>query len=166
DLDVELFPELPIDRGDVVGKENRQLAHRAGTVAAERSGTELPAVDRDVETALRPVAGEAPFDVLVGDDRRSLMATLDAVTEQRRRPTDMIEMPVGVDDRVDRIVDPGSQRAGDPLTGEGKRRVEEDEAVLGAETDDVGERFDERQPVAPRVESVRDPHRDAGRSLG
>src|SRR5699024_9340205 len=76
DLDVEPFPELPIDRGDVIGKENRQLAHRAGTVAAERSGTELPPVDRDVETALRPVAGEARLDVLVGEDGRSLMATL------------------------------------------------------------------------------------------
>ena len=89
-----------------------------GAGACQASPPELPRVDPPVVALGQPVTGEPFGHRLVGDDVRGGVTVAFRLGDDRRRPTNMVDVTVGVHDGVYRIGAPCAQRPQD-LIGEG-----------------------------------------------
>ncbi len=129
----------------------------------ETGAAELPGVDGCVVAVGQVVPVESVFDVGVADDPGSWVATLARVVEEGLRSTDMVEVAVGVDDRVDRVVRPGAQRGQAGRCHQRRRGVDQAQHPCRPEDDHVRERLDDGDVVADLGELAGEP---VGRRLG
>ena len=145
-LDVEAtdIDAQPVVVGDGRLHPAARPPRRAVAVRGRPTAPELSLVDDLVVTGGEVVAGKARRHVEVADDGRAWMATLHGRTQERMSAPDVVNVTMGVDDRVHRRVGPRLQR-GDHVTAERlEARIEQHQAVGRAESHDVRERLDHR----------------------
>jgi len=83
----------------------------------------------------------------VADNAGTARALFAGFADEGARAADVIGMAMRVADVGDRLVGPFAQRGENPLAEGFEARVEKDEAVAGAESNDMGEGLDQRDAV-------------------
>ncbi len=155
-----------IDRvgGEGPGRDERAL----GSVCRGRSGrpAELALVDDLVVARGESVPLEPGRNRLVADHPGSRTAPLVCVGCEHPRPADVIEVPVGVNDGVDRVVGPGPQRGHHRFAAERPAGIEGDQALFGVDQHHVGERLDQSDRVVELAQFVGYPIRRCVRHPG
>ena len=82
------------------------------------------------------------------------MAAIGGIGRHRSAAADMVDVTVRVDQGVDGIVGPASQRLHRAAGGDLAGGVETHQAFVGAERDDVAERLDDRQIVVEDAQGL------------
>jgi hypothetical protein len=143
--------DVGIDPG--IGTEAAGRRRRAVLVALAHAhaqfggGGELARIDGEVVAVGELVAAEAREHVLVAGDARARTTLFAGLADEGAGAADMVGMAMRVADMGDRLVGPFAQRLQNALPESLEARVEEDEAVAGAEGDDMGEGLDEGDTV-------------------
>ena len=129
-LDLDPVAVGEVRFGDVVGQESAGLAFDADVWA---HATELTPVDGEVPAVGAPVALEAGRDGFVRHHPRSGMAPGLCVGDERPAAAHVVEVAVGVDERVDRVVGPVSECLDHHSTRPGAAGIDADQALVGAQ---------------------------------
>ena len=140
------------------GRRRRQegcTARHVVPVTAELA--ELALVDDAVVTVRQRVAVESAGDVLVPRDGGSRVSAGFGVGEEGAAAADVVDVAVGVDQRVKRLRAPAAHRLDDAFAAARAAGVESDETVVGVEQYAVRERLDHRNAVGHRREFMVDP---------
>ncbi len=138
------------------GREEPSPVAPDAEVQLGRDAAELAGVDQQVPVVGQLVAVEPGGDVLVADDLRSPVTGVDLCRRERRAAADVVGVPVGVDERPDRIDGPSPDRGVHGRPGVHAGRVEAHEPVVGAERDGVAEALHDGEVVGELGQLVGD----------
>ena len=145
-------PDLQIRPQHVVGQESRHIAKRHVLYPADTA--ELPHVDVGVVAVREFVATEPVDDTVMPDNPDRRMAAISCIGRHRPAAADMVDVAVRVDQGVDGIIGPASQRLHRAAGGDLAGGVETHQALIGAERDDVAERLDDRKIVVENAQGL------------
>ena len=125
------------------------VAGEAGPLVAtgQPGASELTSVDDRVVAVGQVVAVEALGHQLVADDRGTPVAAIVGVGHDGARPAHVVDVTVGVHQRVDRVGPPAPHGLHDRRPERPQAGVEEHEAVTRVERHDVGEGLDDGDAV-------------------
>ena len=139
-----------------IGRQKVVVVEGDAYPALPEPQAELAPVDDEVVAVGGVVALKARDHVVVPDNVGQRLAALGRVGSQRTAAADMVDVSMGVQQRVDAIGGPAPQRINHRRPAERPAGVEAHQAVVGAEGDHVAERLDHGDVVVDLAQCVID----------